>query len=187
MLKILILISTLLLIPSAYIKSQNEINIDHENLQNFVKSLSCEDLKMYEHFKTEKGFSEILQFFNSPDYKLFKLCQNNEMEPGCICQKTLELLNQGANPNFSFNSLSLIRLASINGQEEMVNILLDKGAIPTQDDITAISLKLNILATCREEEMLSEFDPYPGISFEYDKQKLLTIAQKLKDRLAIRS
>lgn len=186
MFNILLLISIVLIIPSQ-IRPHCDADIDYDTLQNFVKSLSNEDMILYESLKAEKGLSETLLFLNSPSYQLFKLCQKNDADPNFVCQKTLELLNQGADPNFCCNNLSLIRLASINGQEDVVKILLERGSIPTQDDIAAISIKLNILATCQEDEYLQQDDSYPGVSFAYDKQKLLSIESRLKECLDTKS
>ena len=186
MLKKLTLTALLLAMPATFIKPDQNMDIDYETVQHFIKNLSIQDALVYETIKAEKGVYETLQFLNSPNYQLFKLCQKNDCDPCAISQKTLELLNQGADPNFSYNNLSLIRLAAINGQEEMVTLLLERGSIPIVDDIEAISLKLNILATCQEDDRLRQDDSYPGVSFEHDKQKFLNIEAKLKERLALK-
>ena len=142
-------------------------------------------LNIDQSLKEEKGLQDTLSLFNSPSYQFFKLCQKEGDCPSVLCEKAEKLIAQGADPNFAYNNLSLIRLASVNGKEEIVKLLLECGAMPTVEDVNAVSIKIYVLATCKEDEMLSQDDPYPGISFEHDKEKFLSIRERLSAAIGI--
>ena len=150
---------------------------------NFIKNLGAEELKVCQSLNDKRGLLETLAFFNSPSYQLFKLCQKNDSNENSLYQQAIQLIRQGADPHFTYNNLSLIRLASTNGLGKIVDLLLECGVMPTYDDVHAMSLKLEILATCQEDDMLSQDESYPGISFDHDKHSFLTIQANLQHAL----
>lgn len=147
--------------------------------EDFLQHLSDNEKIMYEIMQNNTDSKPSKNFFNSPSFHLFKLCQNKNTEPTVLVQSAQMLLEQGANPNFTFNSLSLLRVAVVNGQPEIVSVLLEHGSKASQDDIVAAALKLKILETCYIEQL----DPYPGVSLEHDKQTYQQITTMLQTNL----
>lgn len=132
-------------------------------------------------------------FLNSPSYRLFKLCQDTtQREPNRVIQAA-QLFMQGADPNFTCNHLTLLRVAITHHQKELINLLLQKRVIPTNEDIEVAQFRKTLLEISLSEnkatilraacstastETISIQDPHQEL--EQENNKMTAIIDMLK-------
>ncbi len=125
---------------------------------------------------------DIAQFIQSPNYQLFKLCQNKKMPTRELMHTAIDLLDQGANPNFSCYGTSLLTTAIMHAQAELVDLLLAYGVIPKKQDIDLTKTRTFIQSggACSLREQ-----PNIVLDFDKDKHALQEILETLKKKITL--